>query len=99
MEARHSRLRILFNGLHSKSGGGVTYLRNMLPMLAADPELARLHAAAVAWRHARFAELMQTEDYRALFGRLMMTPPSHPLPRDAARKLIVHARRSQGLSP
>ncbi|AKO97470.1 hypothetical protein MALG_02306 [Marinovum algicola DG 898] len=67
--------------------------------LAADPELARLHAAAVAWRHARFAELMQTEDYRALFGRLMMTPPSHPLPRDAARKLIAHARRSQRLSP
>ncbi len=29
-------IRILVNGLHSKSGGGVTYLRNMLPLLAAD---------------------------------------------------------------
>ncbi len=39
MEARHSRLRILFNGLHSKSGGGVTYLRNMVPLMADDPAI------------------------------------------------------------
>ena len=32
-------VRVLINGLHAKSGGGVTYLRNMLPLLAADPEL------------------------------------------------------------
>ncbi|MBF0094767.1 MAG: glycosyltransferase family 4 protein [Alphaproteobacteria bacterium] len=30
---------MLINGLHAKTGGGVTYLRNMLPLLAADPEL------------------------------------------------------------
>lgn len=34
-----SPLRILINGLHAKTGGGVTYLRNMLPLLARDPEL------------------------------------------------------------
>jgi glycosyltransferase involved in cell wall biosynthesis len=28
-------LRLLINGLHAKSGGGLTYLRNMLPLLAA----------------------------------------------------------------
>lgn len=28
-------LRLLINGLHAKTGGGVTYLRNMLPILAA----------------------------------------------------------------
>lgn len=28
---------VLINALHSKSGGGVTYLRNVLPHLAADP--------------------------------------------------------------
>lgn len=28
-------LRLLVNGLHAKTGGGVTYLRNMLPLLAA----------------------------------------------------------------
>ena len=32
----HRPIRILVNGLHSKSGGGVTYLQNMLPLLAAD---------------------------------------------------------------
>jgi len=30
------RIRLLIDGLHSKSGGGVTYLRNMLPLLADD---------------------------------------------------------------
>lgn len=39
MEARQSPLRILFNGLHSKSGGGVTYLRNMVPLMADDPAI------------------------------------------------------------
>ena len=33
------RISVLVNGVHAHSGGGVTYLRNMLPMLAADPEL------------------------------------------------------------
>ena len=32
-------VRVLINGLHAKSGGGVTYLRRILPVLAADPEL------------------------------------------------------------
>jgi glycosyltransferase involved in cell wall biosynthesis len=29
-------VRILFNGLHSKSGGGLTYLKNVLALFAAD---------------------------------------------------------------
>ncbi len=32
-------VQVLINGLHAKTGGGVTYLRNMVPLLAADPEL------------------------------------------------------------
>ena len=32
-------LRVMINATHSKSGGGVTYLRNILPHLAAMPEL------------------------------------------------------------
>ncbi len=43
---------------------------------AADPILSDLHAKAVAWRHRRFKTLMQDEAWRALFGRLMLTPPS-----------------------
>lgn len=33
------RPRIIINGIHAKTGGGVTYLRNMLPHLAAIPDL------------------------------------------------------------
>jgi glycosyltransferase involved in cell wall biosynthesis len=33
-------VRVLVNGLHSKSGGGVTYLRNVLPLLARDADVA-----------------------------------------------------------
>lgn len=36
---RTRKIRVLINGLHSKSGGGVTYLRNILPILCADPRL------------------------------------------------------------
>lgn len=32
-------LRVVINATHSKSGGGVTYLRNILPELAAMPDL------------------------------------------------------------
>lgn len=32
-------VRVLVNALHAKTGGGVTYLRQLLPLLAADPEL------------------------------------------------------------
>ena len=30
------RIRVLVNGIHAKSGGGVTYIRNLLPLLAKD---------------------------------------------------------------
>lgn len=52
-----------------------------------DPQLAALHDAAVAWRKARFQELMLEEPFRALFARLLMTPPTRPIPKAAARKL------------
>ncbi|MEK9724361.1 MAG: glycosyltransferase [Rhodospirillaceae bacterium] len=37
--ADDGRYRILLNALHARSGGGVTYLHNMLPLLAADQDL------------------------------------------------------------
>jgi glycosyltransferase involved in cell wall biosynthesis len=33
------RIRVLINGLHARSGGGVTYLRNILSPLAGHPDL------------------------------------------------------------
>lgn len=53
---RSDRLRVLVNGIHAKSGGGVTYLRNIMPLLAEDPEL-ELH-------------LFIHRDQFALFGTL-----------------------------
>jgi glycosyltransferase involved in cell wall biosynthesis len=36
---KSDRIRVLVNGIHAKSGGGITYLRNIMPLLAADDEL------------------------------------------------------------
>ncbi len=33
------KTRVLINGLHAKSGGGITYLRNVLPLISEDPRL------------------------------------------------------------
>ncbi len=63
--------------------------------LAADPDLARLHKEAVAWRKARFEALLAQEPARALFARLLMTPPSQPLSRAAAGFLAAHATRAR----
>lgn len=63
--------------------------------LAADPELSRLHDTAVAWRKARFDTLLAQEPFRALFARLLMTPPSRPIPIRAARFLAGHATRAR----
>ncbi|NJM82816.1 MAG: glycosyltransferase family 92 protein [Tabrizicola sp.] len=53
--------------------------------LRSDPVLGPLHAAAVGWRHDRFRLLMTEEPWRALFGRLLMTPPTRALSADEAR--------------
>ena len=36
----HPHHRILINALHARTGGGVTYLRNMLPLLSKDSRLS-----------------------------------------------------------
>ncbi|MCH7937450.1 MAG: glycosyltransferase [Proteobacteria bacterium] len=33
------RIRLLFNGLHSKTGGGLNYFRNILPLFAEEPDI------------------------------------------------------------
>lgn len=63
-----------------------------LERLKADPRLASLHAQAVQWRKNRFTQLLQQEPYRALFGRLLMTPPTQPLSQKTAQFLTHHAR-------
>ncbi|MGZ2258246.1 glycosyltransferase family 2 protein [Roseobacter sp. A03A-229] len=68
----------------------------ILAELMADPTLARLHTDAVAWRKARFDNLMQQEPFRALYARLLMAPPSRPISREAAQELTSHALRDRG---
>lgn len=63
-----------------------------LAALHADPKLAGLHRSAVAWRHARFATLMADEAWRALFGRLLMTPAAHIL--GAADAAMIRRHRA-----
>ncbi len=63
----------------------------ILAELKSDTVLADLHATAVQWRKARFDHLMQQEPFRALFGRLLMAPPSQLVTPKAARFLTHHA--------
>ena len=69
-----------------------------LAALRADPQLANMHETAVAWRKARFLDLLESEPFRALYGRLLQTPPSRPVPPDAARFLLHHANRARAAS-
>ena len=63
-----------------------------LARLKADETLAALHADAVAWRKRRFETLMQEEDNRALFGRLLMAPPARVVAPDDAKRLYAFTR-------
>ncbi len=63
-----------------------------LAELRADPELARLHAAAVAWRRSRFLDLMHDNAARELFECLLLTPPTRPVTADEVRLLTGWAR-------
>lgn len=65
-----------------------------LDSLRSDNNLASLHASAVAWRKDRFETLMEQERFRALYGRLLMTPPSRAVPPDAARELYRYAQKT-----
>ena len=61
--------------------------------LGGDARLGQLHESAVDWRRQRFQILMETESYRALFGRLLLTPPSRVLTEAESRYLLGFAAR------
>jgi len=58
-------MRILINALHARSGGGITYLNNMLPLLADDPELD-IHVCL----HENQRELLNTDTRKVTFHYL-----------------------------
>jgi hypothetical protein len=72
--------------------------RSLRAALRADPVLGNLHAAAVAWRQARCARLLQDEPWRALFGRLLMTPPARVLSRASAKHIWNHVGKAESPS-
>ncbi|MEX0340792.1 MAG: glycosyltransferase family 2 protein [Arenibacterium sp.] len=63
--------------------------------LAGKGHLEELHKKAVAWRQDRFETLMREEPMRALFGRLLMTPPSRPVNARSARALRQFANNAR----
>lgn len=65
-----------------------------LAEMHADPALSQLHTASIDWRLKRFDSLMDQEQFRALYGRLLMTPPSRLLSTRAAKDLIKIAQKS-----
>lgn len=69
----------------------------LIDALKSDPGLADLHQRAVVWRHARFAALMTEEPWRALFGRLLLTPPSRVLSAEQARMIWQPANQKTGV--
>lgn len=64
----------------------------ILKEICSDPKITTLRTQAVDWRKSRFQTLMQDEPFRALFARLLMTPPSRLVSLKAARALSAHAR-------
>ena len=85
-----------FNNVEDKSIRRYDSARDThLTALRADPTLSGLHAAGVAWRKARFETLMEDEQNRALFGRLLMTPPARPLSSEAAQLLMTYGRKTR----
>ena len=61
--------------------------------LRADPDLARLHAAALDWRRARVEALLAQEPWRAFLGRLMLSAPARILSEAEARRIWARGRR------
>ena len=78
-------LRLMINALHAKAGGGVTYLRNMLPLLADD---ARLETHLVIHRNQR--ELFEPIDERVRVHEEVF--PSSFLTRILWEQLVVPFR-------
>lgn len=68
--------RVLVNGIHAKSGGGVTYLRNMLPLFANNPALD-VHLIIHRDQHAIYEDIgnniqIHEEDFASGFYRRLI---------------------------
>ena len=76
-----------FSAVEDRSIGALN-TGHLRAQLHSDANLHALHAAGVQWRRDRFAHLMQSEPWRAFFGRLLMTPPSRVLSGPEAQQIL-----------
>lgn len=60
-----------------------------------DSDLRAMHDQALSWRKQRVMQLMREEPWRALLGRLMMTPPTRALGAEEAR-ILWQISQNQG---
>lgn len=56
-QAKNRTLRVLVNAIHSRSGGGVTYLRNILPLLARDVRI-EIHVLMHEEQHDTYSDYL-----------------------------------------
>lgn len=69
-------VRLLINAIHAKAGGGVSYLRNMLPLLATDTRLD-VHLLIHRDQRSRFEPLpaevvLHEENFRSSFASRLL---------------------------
>lgn len=67
----------------------------LLVALHADPTLAELHKSAAAWRQETFDRLILEDESRALYGRLLLTPPTEPLALKKAQELLKAGQQAR----
>lgn len=76
-------------------------LRDAMDALLADPELARLHRAGIAWRRDRIAALLADRDSLMRFSWLVQSPTTPVLPMETQillSKMLHNSLLSEGRS-
>lgn len=68
-----------------------------LAALKADTVLADLHKTGCDWRHKQFETLMLQEEYRQLFGQLLLCAPTQALDQKQAQRIMAYGRKAQAL--
>ena len=69
-------------------------VETVLGDLKSDRELGELHRNGCDWRRKRFNALMLEEDYRQLFGQLLLTPQTRALTQDEANRIMHFGRKA-----
>ena len=69
-----------------------------LTALKSDKTLLKLHDQGNDWRHSRFETLMLEDDFRQLYGQLVMCGDTRPLSQAEANHIMNYGRKAQALA-